>query len=773
MLLRLQQTLNYAMLHVRPSDRAIPVTCRHRTLTLTTLLALTPLAGVQAQSTTSIAPQFCPPDPLAGLIRPDTGADAGDPAINFTADEAASSPDAAELSGEVIVEQGDRRLEAPRVVLDKRTSRIRAEENVSYGDPRLAVRSERAELDLEQNTGVFDNAQYFIPERNAQGDAAQVRVNQDTQQGVLENVTYSTCERGDEFWELRTERLELDQAAGRGKARNITVAIEDIPVFYFPYLSFPINDERQSGFLSPRVGLDDDNGFDLRVPYYWNIAPNMDATFAPRIMTNRGIQLGAEYRFLYPRHQGEIDIEVLPDDSEYGDSREALYLSHQARPLDPVYTDLLYQYVSDDDYLDDLDNNLDLLNPSVLERHLNITYFGPQWTFLTRFQGFQTIDDDIFNETNEPYDRLPQLLFSGLWPDQAFGLTYDLQSELVYFDHDNKVTGARLDVQPAVSLPLQRPEGYLTPRASLRYTGYQLDNTDNTGIDNDSPSRSAPVLSVDSGLFFERPIDWGFFDLANGVQTLEPRLFYLYIPERDHDDIPLFDTTTIDRSYSFLFLENRFTGPDRLGDANQLTAAITTRLIDGDSGAERLRASLGQIYYFDDRQVTLNNTAPEDDTTSDFIGEAVVQISPALSLRSALQWDSEENTTERGAFDLRYQPGNGRIVNVAHRYAREDELEQVDFAVAWPISARWRTVGRFNYSLEEKRNLDLFAGVEYQDCCWALRMLARQDRDSPQDEEANNSLYLELELKGLAGVGSDINDLLEDAILGYESTRYR
>ena len=736
-------------------------------ITISLILVLTLLSGVQAQNNSaSHAWTLCTTDPLANLIRPDTGVLSNESAIDFTADTAQSSPSETTLAGSVVVDQGDRRLEAAQVVWDRIANRVRASEGITYGDPRFAVRSERAELDLNTETGQFSSADYFIAERNAQGSAAQVNIDRSQEQASLEDVTYSTCARGTEFWQLRSGELELDQTTGRGSARDIILAIKDVPILYFPYLSFPINNERQSGFLAPRFGYDEAGGADFRLPYYWNIAPNHDATLAPRIITNRGLMLGTEYRFLYEQHNGEVEFEILPDDKEFGGTREALYISHQSKPVTGLFTDLLFQYVSDDNYMDDLDNNLDLLNPTYLERHLDVVYFGGEWKALARVQGFQTLDSDIFSDPEKPYDRLPQLLFDGEWADRAYGLNYELRSELVYFDHDENVTGARLDIEPGLSLPLQRPEGYINPRLSFRYTAYDLDNT--MPGDATSPSRSTPILSVDSGLFFERPVQWSWFE--DGIQTLEPRLFYLYVPNRDQSDIPLFDTTEVDRSYSWLFLENRFTGADRVGDANQLTTALTTRLIDGQTGAEKLRASVGQIHYFRDREVTLNNTDPEEDNTSDIIAEGVFSVTPALSLRGTIQWDPDQDLTRRSALDVRYHPVDGRLLNVSHRFAEEDDLEQIDVAVVWPLNEQWRTVARWNYSLQADRNLDLFAGFEYGECCWALRMLARQNRDDPEDE-ADNSVLVEMELKGLAGIGSSINNLLERAILGYQPER--
>ena len=743
-------------------------------------LALIPLASAQQP-----APLWahCSVDPLAGLLTTAgvSGLSADD--IRFSAEQGEVSPRLATASGAVLVEQGNQRLQAPQVDLDRERGILQAEQ-VEYGAPEIAVRSQSAEVDLNQQTGVFNQAQYYLPTLNAQGSAEQVQLQRGSRRSEMQQVSYSTCARGQEFWRIEAEQLELDEQKGRGVARDITLHLKDFPILYLPYLSFPINDQRQSGWLTPRLGYSSSNGLDITFPYYWSIAPDRDATFYPRLLGERGVMLGAEYRFLNPHDRGEIGVEYLPDDRKYGNERGAFRVQHQANPVNRLYTDLLYQYVSDDTYLDDLDNRLDLLSPNYLERHLDMVYSSDSWQALARVQGFQTLDNELFAPEDEPYDRLPQLRFDGAWNKPLPGLStdgalptrldYELHGEAVRFDHDEKTTGSRYDFTAAVGLPMEWVAGFVKPRVSYRYTAYRLNTISSTDsdIDDDSPTRSASIFSLDSGLYFDRPVEWGWS--GTGTQTLEPRLFYLYVPERDQSDIPLFDTTEVDSGFSWLFLENRFTGADRLGDANQLTAALTTRLISSSNGAERLRASIGQIFYFDSPEVTLDDptsdeepVVPTDADRSPLIAEAQLNLDHGWTLSGALQWDSEQQQTKRSALDLSYRPVQGRLFNVSHRFA-EDELEQLDIAAIWPLSSRWRAVGRWNYSLQEKRNLDVLAGFEYDDCCWALRMVARHHRDDPDDEEADNAFYMELELKGLAGVGSDINGLLRNAIFGYQ-----
>jgi len=713
--------------------------------------------------------RLCEADDLARFIRSDTGAIPDGP-IRFLADEGQATLGEALLEGDVRVNQGDRYLQANEVSMDRQANRVQASGEVIYGDPELAIRSRSAELDLTDEIGIFNQADYYVPQRNAQGSADRVQTERQSQQSLLEQVTYSTCVRGAEFWQLRTGELILNEQTGRGTARDISLAVKGVPVMYFPYLSFPINDQRQSGFLIPTGGYSNDNGLDLSIPYYWNIAPNQDMTLIPRVLSKRGVQWGVEYRFLRTRDGGEIGVQYLPDDREFGADRSAVIATYRANLLNRLFANLLYQEVSDDEYLDDFDNTIDLLSASTLERHLNLTYYGREWLALARVQDFQVVDDSAFEDPDdEPYSRLPQVLFDGNWRRLTGGLHYRLRGEWVNFDHDNDVTGKRLDLESGVSLPLNSNAGFLIPSLDYRYTAYNLDNTA-PGADN-SPTRSAPIASVDAGLVFERPLQLKNWLGGSGIQTLEPRLFYLYVPFRNQSAIPIFDSANVDVSYPWLFLDNRFTGADRLGDANQLTTALTTRYLNPTDGRERWRASIGQIYYFQDRRVTLDNSAPGDSSSSDLIAEAMVNYGSALSLRGAVQWDTEVEQINRGAIDILYHPGSSRLLNLSHRFVA-DELEQIDLALVWPIQTQWRTVARWNYSLKEKRNLDLLAGLEYEECCWALRLLARQQRDDPDDDDPTNSVLVELELKGLAGIGSDINNILEKAIFGFEADRY-
>ncbi len=744
-------------------------------------LTLLPLAGVRAQSADVLDPWVqCEIDELAGEIVPATpnAPPLDELPIQAEAGRLDASPTESRLEGKAKLSRGDQRLRAEKITLERPANRARAESGFVYGDPRQALRGKQADVDLNAETGQFKDVDYYLPARNAQGHAEEVKMDRRQRLSLLEDATYSTCPRGKEVWELRAHEIHLDQNTGRGSAHDIVLAFKDTPVFYFPYLSFPITDERQSGFLFPRQGYDSDTGFDLTIPYYWNIAPNRDMTIAPRLMTERGVLLGVEYRFLEPWHQGRLGFEYIPDDRRYEGARGSFNISDRAAPLPNVYTDLRYEYVSDDSYIRDLSNNLDFLTVNYLERHLDARYYGDNWQALARVQGFQILNTALFSLTGNPYQRLPQLLFNGAWPPSAGGLSYQLYGELVNFQQSDMVTGTRLDLWPTVGWALEQPWGYLKPRAGFRYTSYQLDHTAPGA--NDAPSRAAPVLDLDSGLIFDRSLQADWLGVSSGTQTLEPRLFYLYVPYRDQNDIPLFDSSVMDRDIDWLFRNNRFTGADRLGDANQLTAALTTRLIDGPSGRERLRASVGQIQYFEDRQVNLYPVEPpQTSANSGLIAQGQVNLSSRWAVQGGGQLEPDNSDLLRTAFDLRYYVNPRQLVNVSYLLDRDqsdlnldDQIHSVDIAFFWPLNAQWRALARWNQALNTDRNLETLAGLEYEDCCWALRVVARQYRDSPTEVDAQNAVYVELELKGLSRLGSSLETLLQNSILGYQPIRY-
>lgn len=680
--------------------------------------------------------------------------------------------------GDVMMQRADQQMGADAASYDVATEQFRAEGNVRYREEAFSVTASSAEINLGTDQGEFTDTEYRVEARHAHGSASKV-VLESADVSQLSRVTYTTCNPGDDDWELRARRVTLDKAEGMGAARDVTVSFKGVPFLYSPYLSFPIDDRRRSGFLVPSIGTSSTTGLDLGIPYYWNIAPDRDATFTPRIMTKRGVQLLTEFRYLNPTNRGTAQLEYLPNDGVTDTDRSAVFYRHGGLLAPRWTTDINLNYVSDNDYLEDFGNTINLTSTTHLERRADVTYHGDGWYLLSRADGYQTVDETI-PRSARPYYRLPQFLLGATFPDRRLGLSYRLHGELVNFQRNDGVTGTRLDLKPSVSLPMGGAAYFITPTAALRHTRYQLDDTAPGAAED--PSRTLPILSLDSGLFFERDLQWKSTPL---VQTLEPRLYYLYVPFRNQDNLivdesgqdVVFDTSPLTFSFARMFADNRYTGADRVSDANQVTFALTSRLLYAAEGSELLRASIGQIYYFENPRVTLPGDAPINDDSSDVLGELSARLDSRWTATTTVQWDPHEEETERSIFRVQYRPDQDRLVSLSYRRLRDEfpggeDLEQTDAAVLWPLTRRWHVIGRWLYSLEDQRDLETLAGIEYESCCWALRVVGRR-YTTDTEAETNSMIYLQLVLKGLGNIGQDIDQLLKNDILGYEPSRVR
>lgn len=662
------------------------------------------------------------------------------------------------LQGNVSIRRGSQLIEADEGYYESDAEQAQVQGNVRLQRDGLVIEGSKADFDLAGEHGYIENPAFFLTDRHARGSAESIRF-ESREVLRLSHATYTTCDPGDDDWYLKSRNVRLDREHGFGTATHATLSFQGVPFLYFPYITFPIDDRRKSGVLVPSFGTSNESGTEISIPYYWNIAPDYDATITPRLISRRGTQARSEFRYLTGGSYGELNLEYLPDDTLFGDDRQLAALRHTTTFSPAWRGDIDASYVSDGEYFQDLENSLSLASITHLERRADLSYTGDDAMFLGRLQGFQTVDETI-PATSRPYQRLPQLLFATSPLPQGGGTEMAFHSELAHFERADSVTGSRVDIAPRISLPVETIAAYLLPELTLRYTQYQLDAQVPGVVD--EPHRGIPIISVDSGVFFERDTRW---QSADYLQTLEPRLYYLYVPERDQSALPLFDTGARDFGYSELFRDNRYTGADRVGDANQLSMGLTTRYIENASGNERLRASIGQIVYFDDREVTLSAGTPETRSTSDLVAEIVANPTSSWTTRADWQWNHEADRTEKGTFSLQYHPTTGRVINMSYRF-RETALEQTDLSLLWPLHRRWRAVGRWNYSMLDQRTLESLAGLEYESCCWRLSMVGRSYINDPTGA-SNRSLFVELELKGLTSVGNRVEGLLENGILGY------
>ena len=685
------------------------------------------------------------------------------------------SPDSEkfELTGNARLLRVDQLLQADKITYDSNTTGYTAAGNVRYQDRGMLMSADQAKGTTTPSTGTLDNVQYQILSSRGNGTADQARV-LDADHAALDVVSYSTCDLADRRWEIRAKDMTLDQDTGIGRAHDVTMRWHDTPFFWLPYARFPIDDRRQGGFLYPTIGSSNNGGFDFTLPYYLNLAPNYDATLFPRIIVDRGFMLGGEFRYLTDSSKGQVEFTYLPHDREA--SRERGYFHFEDFTYINAHWGLAVNLndVSDDRYFEDFGRTLTSVATSLLPSSAYLNGRGSWWTASVGGDRYQ-ITDPTLSDLAEPYQRLPRATFEGEH-DLLGPLRAGIKSEFVSFHKDCSrenglnycpTNGQRLDLYPYLALPLEGASWFLRPEFGVRNTSYSLslgngDSVPVNPVTDKSPNRTVPIGSLDAGLVFER--DAHLFG-SDFLQTLEPRLFYLRVPYRNQSDLPVFDTQEISFDFGQLFRTNRFTGADRQEDANNLTLALTSRLLESDSGVERLSASFGQIRYFDDQRVQLPGAPLTDYSGSDYVGQFDLRLNDRWRLSVADQWDPNHNHTDLGTFSVQRRLGEDGVLNVSYRY-RRDFLEQGDISALIPISERWRLVGRWNYSMRDSKTLESFFGVEHDDCCTAWRILARHYVHNIAGD-STNALYFELEFKGIGAIGQKTDDFLRRAILGY------
>lgn len=680
-----------------------------------------------------------------------------------------------------MVAEGEAELQRDELLLtaDQLTYREPTDEALAEGNVRLRqgpdeISGPSASLVVGDRVGVFQSPRYEItrtreprepggePRQVSGGGRADVLHFEGENQYRLANATWSTCRVDDPDWYIKAGDLQLDYDREIGVARNSTVVFKDVPLFWMPWAEFPLVGQRQSGVLPPTIGSSNKTGVDITVPYYWNIAPNYDATIVPRWMGRRGMQLGGEVRYMGDSYYGESRVEWLPRDNLTGEERTLGSLQHQQWLTPTLYGSLDLNGVSDDEYFEDLSSHISMASRVNLLREGRLIYTGGGWWSASALvQSYQTLNTDPENPIVTPYRRLPQVLLSASRPDLAGGLAAGFQGEYVQFAHpdENWAEGSRFTAYPSLALPYVQAGYYVTPKVGVHYTQYDLDEPlfadGRTSI-----NRSVPIFSVDSGMTFEREARLFGQDY---VQTLEPRVYYLNVPYRRQDDIPLFDTSRYDFGFAQIFAENRYSGGDRIGDANQVTAAVTTRLIDPATGAERMRALVGQRYYFEDQRVTAGET-PRTSRRTDVLGGFSGRLTRYTSFDTLLQYNTDESETERFNATLRYQPEFAKAFNFSYRYAR-DILRDVDVSGQWPLGGNWYGVGRLTHSLEDKRLTEAIGGLEYDGGCWVFRVAMH--RFATREDDVTKAVFVQLELNDLASIGSSPVNLIKRSVPGY------
>jgi len=702
------------------------------------------------------APQFLHHDPSEDTI--------------ITADRSRMLPSGlAELIGEVEVNEPLRHLRAERAAFNQTTGDFFLSGGVTMESPEYSFEADRMSGNQHRKAARLNAVRFALFSNHARGSASSVE--QQHNIFLIDEASYTNCPPGKNTWSISAKRLRLDQEKGWGTANHTVFRVYDAPLFYLPWMTFPIDDRRKTGLLFPTVGFRDEDGLDYSQPIYINIHPQFDATIAPRTIQRRGEGIDSEFRYLTQFGEGKLSYGFLANDRQFDNqTREISAWQHRGQKNRWFFSADVTN-VSDDFYFKDLDTGLDVRSQTSLARQAEAGYRGRQWQFLTRVQSWQTIDPTLA-EQNKPYRRLPQLELTGspslYGPLKAIWLSDFTRFERNVSTNVKNVTGDRLHMAPAVTLPLSTTWGYMEPRARLYYTKYALDGVD--AQQKREPERTLVGTSIDSGLFFERDASVGHLRLQ---QTLEPRLFYNKIPYEEQSHLPDFDSGELTFGYDSLFRENRLTGYDRIGDEEKISFGVTSRYLNQDTGREILRLRAAQAYNFTDRRVHRRNNAPVDTLKlSPAVGDVTWYFSRHWQLFTEMQWDTEENHRTQSRLRLGYNDGDRRLFNIGYRQRREhdEEIRQTELATIWPVHRHWSFISRWLYDLENKRSIENIAGVEYRDCCVQLRLVTIRDltdRKGTGELESDRSVMFQIQLVGLGGFGGRMESLLERSFTGY------
>ncbi|MDQ7089344.1 MAG: LPS assembly protein LptD [Methylococcales bacterium] len=668
------------------------------------------------------------------------------------------------FSGNVEMRRADQHLRASKASYDTVSDMMDTQGQVYYSEDGLALFSNSASLHFATDQSILRDVLFISLDGPIRG-SADVAYRDSDMLSHYKEASYTSCRPGNQDWIIHADRFKMNKKTGLGAATNAWLEFKGVPLLYTPYINFPIDDRRTSGLLFPSWGSNEENGVDIEIPFYWNIAPNFDATIRPRYLSKRGALLGGEFRYLTGMTRGSVGIEYMPYDELRDRARYHGQIKNLTQFAPGLSADIDLNYISDDDYLDELGDTLSISDRRHVRSRADLRYQQQGISFLARGESYQTIDRTIPNEFR-PYLKLPELSLNLAHSfDSTIPVDLDMNNSYTNFYRSNSVTGHRFNTKPSISLPIIGAGSYITPKLSFQYTQYELNNQ--LAGKSNSISRGLPIASVDSGLFFEKSFKFGS---SNLLHTIEPRVFYLYVPETNQDDIPIFDTALNDFTYNSLFREYSYSGLDRIQNTNQLSVGLSSRIINSNTGMEYLKLGIGEIFYFADRTAVLPGQKIETNRLSNLVTELSGRFNEHLSFSTNIQWDPYENKFTRGHAGLQFINRPDQIINLGYHY-RQNELIQSDVSFRWPIYDNWYAVGRWQYSLKFNTTKESFIGLEKESCCWRFRVVGRKYINAisaNSEAKLQTGIFVQLELKGLSNFGDKVEEFLAENISGYE-----
>lgn len=682
--------------------------------------------------------------------------------------------DRAQFTGDVVICSEEIAVSSDTAKFSRSQKSVQAEGDINYHNDVVDVTSTKFEANLSENRVKLEQAEYFLSENVGRGEASLFEVSEENLL-VLSDGTFTTCPIDDEGWLLSAEEITFSSQEGWGAAWNASIKINDTPIIYVPYLTFPLDNRRKTGFLYPNLSSSKKHGIDLETPWYWNISPNFDATITPRMMTKRGVQLQTEMRYLTDNTGGLLNLEYLNNDSERPtlDSRHLVHWQHNAEYGDNFRAFVDFTQISDDAYLSDLGSKYQDSTDTQLNQHIELAYFANNIDTAVRVQNFE-----ILGNHPSSYQILPQFDFTNRDPYKVGAFDINWFAELSHFSNSQaEVSKAnRIHIEPSISLDHNTLAWSLSSELSLLHTNYDQTYREDVNQDDDTINRTLPKFRFHSLVNFERPSHWFGQD---GLQTFEPQLQYLYVPFKDQNNIGSFDSTRLQDDYHGLFRDNRFSGLDRIADANQMTLGATTRFINPDND-ELMRLSFGQIFYFQNKNRFIANDDRLTGSKSALAGEMFLHWSTRWYLNSSVQYDTDSKKLSKSNLTLDYRADKNKLAQLNHRYTRNvsgEKVQQLGFIASFPIADNWQFVGGYHRDLTNHRSIDSYVGVQYESCCWAIRLVSRRHINTNLEQLAQSSdlptsfdsgISLQLVIKGINGTsGLDIADMLSEGIFGY------
>jgi LPS-assembly protein len=701
----------------------------------------------------------------------------------------------AKFSGDVTLIDKSQVITADQLTFDRLLMKFNAQGNIQYQNQSIDIIADELSASKNDKSSVMLNTSYQLYGNPGHGSASELQINSKDGLSLL-GSTYTTCIGDKPDWQIKASEIEISADGSTGHAYHAQVRLFDVPVLYLPYFTFPVSNQRKSGFLYPKIGSSSNSGLEIETPYYWNIAPDMDATITPHYMSKRGTQLKTEFRYLTDLQSGSINVEYLNKDDAITSNDDARYLArlqHIGTFSENFRAYIDYTTVSDDNYLVDIGSKEYNSNDAYLYQVGELSYFGEIWQSTMKVQDFE-----VLGNHQSSYKTLPHIEISAQQPFTLFSTEtlqgqFDLYSELTSFKAENKqqVSANRYHVEAGVSFPLSTPAWFLNSEFKVMHTYYQQNDIQAGSELTKSVNRTLPKVRFHGGVNFDRALS--LFG-NNYTQTIEPQIQYLYIPEEDQSNIGLYDTTRLQDDYNGLFRDRIYSGLDRIAGANQYTWGVTSRLLD-QSNLEIFRLSLGRIQYLSDDNSfdELIDEINGDNLTSQQSSVAAnlfYRLNHQWQISSDIQYNTRESFTNKSQMSLNYQIDKYNSVQLNHRYTRNvsgSSLEQTSILASFAINKDWAFVGRLTQDLKQNRSLESYAGLQYESCCWAIRIAYHRHINSnlsddglddglfnENRDEFNSGFMLQFIIKGLNGKQGAIGTqkMFDSSIFGYKRPYY-